>query len=107
MQKAVFVGSSRSDIRRFPQDIREDMGYQIYRVQCGFDPSNWKPMRSVGSGVRELRVRGADNHYRCLYITTIGDTVYVLHVFMKQSEKTPKSDIEIAQKRLSQIRRRK
>ena len=53
------------------------MGYQIYRVQCGLDPNLAMP--TVGTGVRELRVRSSDSQYRAIYITTIGDKVYVLH----------------------------
>lgn len=81
------------------------MGYQIYRLQLGLDPDDWKPMPSVGTGVRELRVQGSDSQYRAIYITTIGDMVYVLHVFVKKSQKTLKNDLEIAKKRLSEIGR--
>lgn len=81
------------------------MGYQIYRVQLGLDPDDWKPMPSVGTGVRELRVRGSDSQYRAIYITTIGDMVYVLHVFVKKSQRTPNTDVDIAKKRLSEIGR--
>jgi phage-related protein len=103
---AAFVGSSRDDLRRLPKDVRDDMGYQIYRVQCGFTPNDWKPMPSVGSGVREIRVRSSDRDYRSMYVTTIGNAVYVLHVFVKKSPRTPKKDLEIAKKRLSEIRRK-
>lgn len=81
------------------------MGYQLYKVQCGVAPSNWKPMSSVGSGVRELRVHGVDRKYRAIYVTTVGDAVYVLHVFVKKSERTPKRDLEIARRRLNLVRR--
>jgi phage-related protein len=103
-KKAVFVGSSRDDLRGFPKDVRNDMAYQIYRVQSGLDPNDWRPMATVGSGVRELRVRGSDREYRGMYITNIGDAVYVLHVFIKGSQKTPKKELEIAKKRLGIIR---
>lgn len=41
---------------RFPRMSRRDAGYQLYRVQAGFDPSDWKPLAQVGGGVRELRI---------------------------------------------------
>ena len=81
------------------------MGYQIYRVQSGLDPNDWRAMPTVGTGVRELRVRSSDSQYRAIYITNIGDKVYVLHVFVKKSQRTPKTDLEIAKKRLSEVRR--
>ena len=103
MKRAEFVGSSRCDLRGFPKDVRDDMGYQIYRLQCGRDPSNWKPIPSVGRGVREIRVRGSDRNYRAIYVTTVGDAVYVLHVFVKKSNKTSNNDLDVARKRLSEI----
>ena len=105
-KEVVFVGSSLEDLRGYPKDVRADMGYQIDRVQCGLDPTDWRPLAAVGSGVRELRVRGLNREYRGMYITTIGDAVYVLHVFVKKSQKTPRKDMEIAKKRLSLVRRR-
>lgn len=102
-KRAEFVGSSLADLRRFPKEIRDEIGYQIYRLQCGLDPSDWKPMPNVGSGVREIRVRGADRNYRAIYVTTVGDAVYVLHVFVKKSNKTRNNDLDVARKRLSEI----
>lgn len=81
------------------------MGYQIYRLQHGLDPNDWKAMPAVDTGVRELRVRGSDNQYRAIYVTTLGDTVYVLHVFVKKSQRTSKKDLETARKRFNEIRR--
>ena len=107
MRGVDFCGSSLRDLRGFPKDVQQDMGYQIYRVQCGFDPNDWRAMPTVGTGVRELRVRGSDSQYRAIYVTTIGDTVHVLHVFVKKSQRTPKTDIEIAMNRLSEIRRKR
>ena len=82
------------------------MGYQIDRLQHGLDPNDWKAMPTVGTGVRELRVRSSDSQYRAIYITTMGDTVYVLHVFVKKSQRTPKTDLDIARNRLSDVRRK-
>jgi len=60
-------------------------------------------MPNVGSGVREIRVRGADRNYRAIYVTNVGDAVYVLHVFVKKSNKTRNNDLDVARKRLSEI----
>ena len=82
------------------------MGYQSHRLQCGLDPNDWKAMPTVGPGVRELRVHGSDNEYRCIYITTIGDAVCVLHVFVKKSKTTPNKDLDMARNRLGDVRRK-
>lgn len=105
MRPVDFRGSSLRDLRRFPKDVRHDIGYQIDRLQRGVDPNDWKPMPSVGTGVRELRVQGSDSQYRAIYITTIGEMVYVLHVFVKKSQRTSKNDVDIAKKRFGEIGR--
>lgn len=103
MKSVVFVGSSLDDLRRFPRDAKHDMGHQLAMVQRGMNPRDWRPMPSIGRGVRELRVRVAGNAYRSIYTTTIGDVVHILHVFVKKSPRTAKNDIEIARKRLKEV----
>ncbi len=57
-------------------------------------------MKSIGSGVREIRVSSDGNAFRVLYYTRIADIIYVLHAFVKKTQKTSKQDIDIARKRL-------
>ena len=104
MKDVRFVGSSLDDLRAFPKAPKQDLGRQIERVQRGLDPLDWKPMTQVGRGVREIRIRDKDNNYRGIYVTNIGEAVYVLHVFRKQSQKTPTRDIEKAKSRLKALR---
>ena len=104
MKDVQFVGSSLDDLRAFPKAPKQDLGRQIERVQRGLDPLDWRPMTQVGRGVREIRIRDKDNNYRGIYVTNIGEAVYVLHVFRKQSQKTPVRDIEKAKSRLKALR---
>ena len=68
------------------------------------NPSDSKTMPSVGTGVREIRIRQASGPYRIIYLTTIGDVVHVLHAFQKKTQATAKRDIDLAKVRLKQIR---
>jgi phage-related protein len=103
-RKAIeFLGDSLSRLREFPDDARQDMGRELARVQEGRDPIDWKPMSSVGRGVREIRVSDRAGEFRTIYVASIGDTVYVLHAFHKKSQKTAKRDIELAARRYRQI----
>lgn len=79
------------------------MGRQINRIQQGIDPLDWKPVKSVGPGVREIRIRDEGNNYRCMYVTNLGKSVSVLHVFIKKSQKTLSEDIEIAKSRFKKV----
>jgi len=104
MKEVRWHGSSRSDVEAFPNDARREAGYQLFQVQIGENPSDWRPVSSIGSGVREIRIRQASGAYRIMYLTTIGDAVHVLHAFQKKTQATTKRDIDLAKARLRQIR---
>jgi phage-related protein len=69
-------------------------------VQNGLDPDDWKPMRTVGLGVREIRIRDASGAFRIIYLATLADRVLVLHAFQKRTRQTAQRDIDLAAKRL-------
>jgi len=102
----VFLGDSLARIRAFPEGARRDAGYQLERVQRGLDPDDWKPMKTVGVGAREIRVRDASGAYRVIYIATYRDAVYVLHAFVKKTQRTPQLQLELAASRLKELKRR-
>lgn len=62
-------------------------------------------MRSVGPGVREVRVRDEAGAFRVIYTTTRPETVYVLHAFQKKTQATAKRDLDLARARLRQLTR--
>lgn len=103
MKPVSFLGDSLDEIRSFPDGARREVGFQIDRVQRGLDPDDWKPMPTVGIGVREIRVRAGAGAFRVVYVATIQDAVFVLHAFQKKSQKTPRRDIVLAQTRLKQL----
>ena len=105
MKKIAWIGSSKADLKSFPSAAIADMGYQLFQVQCSFEPADWKPMSSVGPGVREIRVRDAKGIYRTIYLATRPEAVYVLHCFQKKTQQTAQRDIELARKRLQNILR--
>ncbi len=94
-----FRGSSLDDLRAFPLAARREAGYQLDLVQNGQEPDDWKPMNTVGQGVRELRIRDAAGAFRVIYVAKFADAVYVLHCFQKKTEKTSKADVDLAAKR--------
>ena len=79
-----------------------EVGHELRRVQQGSDPTEWKPMPSIGLGVKEIRVNVGTAH-RVFYVAKFAQAVYVLHAMTKRSQKTPRQDIELAAKRLRQL----
>lgn len=103
-----WLGDSRQRICEFPEEARQRAGFELWEVQQGNEPSDWKSMALVGPGVKEIGIH-IEGEYRVLYIAKLEGAVYVLHVFRKKTQRTPKPDIEIASARyraLSQQRRK-
>jgi len=97
-----WVRAALEDLRRFTADARRQAGYQLYRIQSGLTPTDWKPMSSVGRGVHEIRIRAARD-YRVLYVAVFEEAVYVLHAFEKRTQKTRVADIELGKKRFATV----
>lgn len=94
-----FRGSTLSDLRAFPLSIRREAGYQLDQVQHGGDPDDWKPMNTIGQGVREIRIRDENGAFRVIYVAKFADAIYVLHCFQKKTQKTSSADLDLATKR--------
>lgn len=99
MKPISFRGTALDDLRQFPLNARREAGYQLDLVQHGQDPTDWKPLNSVGQGAKEIRIRDADGAFRVIYLAKLADAVHVLHCFQKKTEKTADADIELARKR--------
>lgn len=102
MKELRFVGTSLDDSKRFPVQAKRAAGYELWQVQNGLDPSDWKPMHAVGIGVREIRIHSG-GEWRVLYVAKFSEAVYVLHAFGKKTQRTSKSDIELAARRYREI----
>lgn len=82
---------------------RREAGFQLDQVQQGGEPDDWKPMPTIGKGVREIRIRDEAGAFRVIYVAKFADAIYVLHCFQKKTEKTSKADIELAETRYREL----
>ena len=105
MKTVVFLGDTLDRLRAFPERPRRDAGFQLDRLQRGLDPDDWKPMATIGSGAREIRVRDASGAYRVVYVATFAEAVYVLHAFQKKTQRTSARDLALARARLRELKR--
>jgi len=89
----------------WPQAMKKEGGFQLGRVQQGLDPNNYRPMPSIGAGVKEIKLQDDDkSQYRLIYVAKFEEAIYVFHVITKKtSETTSTRDITLAKKRLSEI----
>ena len=85
--------------------MQETAGFQLFKVQQGKEPDNWKPMTTVGPGVQELHVRDESGAHRVFYVAKFEEAVYVLHVSEKRAQKTARVDLELGNKRYGDLLR--
>jgi phage-related protein len=102
LKTLVWLGSSRNDVLHFPRNARQRAGYELYLVQSGLQPSDWKSMPSIGAGVQEIRVHTELEH-RIFYVAKFEEAIYVIHAFEKKSRRTARYDLELTESRLSEL----
>ncbi len=98
-----FRGGALDDLRAFPRSARQEAGHQLDLVQQGQDPDDWKPMSSIGRGVREIRIRDEAGAFRVIYVASFAEAIFVLHCFQKKSQKTRREDLALARHRYQEL----
>lgn len=101
-KRLLWSGSSKSDLKRFPAEARRVAGYELWLVQQGRVPDDWKPLPSLGIGAKEIRVHTGREH-RVIYVASFAEGVYVLHAFEKKTRRTARRDLELARTRLREV----
>jgi len=104
MKPLRFVGTSKGDLSAFPPAARLRAGHELFMLQLGREPADWKPMSSIGAGACEIRVRDEAGVFRVVYVAKWADAIYVLHAFQKKARKTAPADLETAGRRYREAR---
>ena len=101
-----FMGSSQDDLREFPEEVKDEVGYALYRVRLGLTPRSAKPLKGYGGAtVVEISEDYQTDTYRAVYTVRFAGVAYVLHVFQKKSRRgreTPQADLKLIRRRLAQ-----
>lgn len=103
-----FIGPARKELKGFPGPARRLAGMNLFRVQAGKAPTDWKPMEEIGPGACELRIRTAQGgtlQHRVIYVAKFPEAVYVLHAFEKKTRHISPHNLEVAQSRYRQLLR--
>jgi|SRR5579864_271785 len=99
-----WIASSRSDLRKFPKEVRVAVGVALNAAQLGGKYQTAKPLKGFhGASVLEIVDRAEAGTFRAVYTVSFADVVYVLHVFQKKSKRgieTPKEEIDLVKQRL-------
>lgn len=106
LKRVVWYRDSYRNLKGFPSQVQDDVGFALHLAQCGLKDINAKPLKSL-SGVMEIVSRFDTNTYRAVYYTKIEDKIVVLHCFQKKSKHgiaTPKYEIDVIRQRLKEIK---
>jgi phage-related protein len=105
----IWIGSSRKDLREFPEDVRHRMGYALWIAQTVGRHRDAKVLRGFGgAGVLEIVEDYRGDTFRAVYTLKYADVVFMLHAFQKKSKtgrETPRRDIELIKQRLREAER--
>jgi phage-related protein len=100
----VWIGTSREDVRAFPDDVRRVVGVALRAAQEGGKSPAAKPLRGFGgASVLEIVDDFDGDTYRAVYTVRFGDAIYVLHAFQKKSKRgreTPANELDMIRRRL-------
>ncbi len=102
LKSIIWIGSSLEDLREFPEQVKDEIGYVLYEAQKGEMPIKAKPLKGF-SGVIEIKIGHQTDAYRTVYAIKLGEKLYVLHAFKKKSKKgisMPKPDLNLIRTRL-------
>lgn len=105
----IWVASSRNDLRKFPEGVKDVFGFALYEAQCGGKHVSAKPLKGFGgAGVLEVVEDHDGSTYRAVYTVKLRGVVYVLSAFQKKSKtgvKTPRTELDRIRQRLKEALR--
>jgi phage-related protein len=105
VKPVIFHSAARKVIRQFSKETRAELGSGLIKLQLGMSlglPLS-RPMSSVAAGVHELRFRDRSGIQRVFYVLKSADGVLVFHAFVKKTQATPESEIQLGRKRLLEM----
>jgi phage-related protein len=109
LKPVIWVGSSRHDLRGFPDEVQDHMGYALYVAQRGDKHRDAKVLTGFGgAGVVEIVTDYRGDTFRAVYTVRFAGVIYVLHAFQKKSKSgraTPRRDLELIKHRLREAER--
>lgn len=106
MKKFAFVSAAAErEYKNLPQDVQNDFGKDLRRIQYGQDPD--RPIKSltepVGTGAIELIINGSPA-FRCVYVAKFADMVVVLHSFVKTTNRSDRHAMQVAEERMKELK---
>ncbi len=108
MKRIIWIGSTREDLKAFPEPVRRAVGYALHLAQRGERPERTKILNGFGSAkILEIRENDKSGTYRTVYTVEFQNYIFILHAFQKKSKSgiaTPKQEVQLIKRRLRDAR---
>jgi phage-related protein len=94
----------RSELNAFPLEVRARL-FRLERMisQVGLETLREPYVKHLEGKLWEMRVTGRDGIARAIYVTAIGRRVVIVRAFIKKTQQTPRSEIDLAKRRAKEV----
>ncbi|WP_149976504.1 type II toxin-antitoxin system RelE/ParE family toxin [Microcystis aeruginosa] len=102
LKTVIWIGASKKELLEFPEEVIDEVGYILYRVQHNQNHPNIKALKGF-NGVFEIVSDYQTDTYRTVYAIKLSNAIFILHAFQKKSKsgiKTPKQNVNLIKERL-------
>lgn len=107
-RKLIWLVDSLDRLSRFPPGVRKKVGFALYQAQIGQQHESAKMLRGFAEAVWQVRADDPSGTYRTVYLTQVGEAIYVLHAFQKKATSgiaTPRRELELIRQRCQLARK--
>lgn len=100
-----FDATVLAEIEALPPDRRSRLSRLLSLIQdMGFEALPRDAVKHLEGKLWELRVMDREGIARAIYATATGRRVVILRAFVKKTQKTPARELDIARRRLREVR---
>ena len=102
-RKLIWLADSLDQMSSFPPIVRKRLGFALYQAQIGQQHESAKILRGFAETVWQVRADDPSGTYRTVYVTQVGEAIYVLHAFQKKAKSgiaTPQRELELIRQRI-------
>ena len=107
-RKLIWLVDTLERMTEFPRAVRHKLGFALYQAQIGQRHESAKILHGFDQAVWQVRAGDPSGTYRAVYVTEVGDAIYVLHAFQKKATSgiaTPRRELDLIQQRLRLARK--
>ena len=94
-----------NELRALPDDMRSRLERIVLMIrELGLERMREPYVKHLQGKLWEMRMTGRDGIARAVYVTATGRRAIIVRAFVKKTQKTPRSEIELALRRAEEVK---